>query len=203
MAYTTQQLQQMIATEAQAQGVDPALALAVAQHESSFNPNAYIAKDGSAGLFQLEPATAAEVGVTNALDPVQNIEGGIAYLKKMLTDNNGDVTAALEAYNGGERHVEQGTVSTAAQTYASVVQGLMPKYQSLLAALGFSPALASSSDMPSGDAGGGSISFDTSAVDAGVIALPSFDLSSVPSYVWVGAGLLAAWGVIDFLFGRR
>jgi transglycosylase-like protein with SLT domain len=80
-------------------GVDPALALAVAQRESGLNPNAQSAA-GAQGVMQLEPPTAAQYGVTNPFDPAQNIDGGVHYLSDLLRQY-GDVAKALAAYNWG------------------------------------------------------------------------------------------------------
>jgi soluble lytic murein transglycosylase len=51
------------------------------------------------------PATAAGLGVTNVLDPVQNLNGGAKYLKQQLDRFGGDVTKALAAYNAGPGRV--------------------------------------------------------------------------------------------------
>lgn len=132
---TIQEIQAAIVAAAQRYGVDPALALAVANHESSFNPNA-TGTQGDAGIFQLMPGTAADLGVTNPYDPLQNIQGGVLYLAQLLQQYGGDVATALEAYNGGQGNVNRGTVSAAAQAYPGVVLSLLPTSQSILASLG-------------------------------------------------------------------
>jgi hypothetical protein len=80
-------------------GVDPALVLAVAWQESRFRDLARSQK-GAIGIMQLMPGTASMMGV-DPYDPRQNIHGGVAYLRAMLTQFNGDVRLALAAYNAG------------------------------------------------------------------------------------------------------
>ena len=93
----------LITAEAQRQGVDPNLAIEVANAESGLNPNTSDSSAGAIGLFQLEPATAAQLGV-NPRDVNQNIQGGVAYLRQML-GQFGNVATALAAYNWGPSHV--------------------------------------------------------------------------------------------------
>ena len=73
--------------------------------ESRYNPFA-ISKAGAAGLGQLMPGTAEELGVANRFDPIANLAGAARYLRQML-DRFGVVHLALAAYNAGPGAVER------------------------------------------------------------------------------------------------
>ncbi|MBM3223155.1 MAG: lytic transglycosylase domain-containing protein, partial [Candidatus Tectomicrobia bacterium] len=62
---------QLIATTAYGQGLEPALVKAVIKCESGFNPHAQSPK-GAQGLMQLMPGTQAMLGVSQPFDPQHN-----------------------------------------------------------------------------------------------------------------------------------
>jgi soluble lytic murein transglycosylase-like protein len=86
--------------------IDPALIKAMIRVESRYNHRAQSHR-GAQGLMQLMPRTAAELGVTDILDPEQNIDAGARYYKWLLKRVKGQRDLALAAYNAGIKRVLQ------------------------------------------------------------------------------------------------
>jgi soluble lytic murein transglycosylase-like protein len=101
-----QKIADLVNTLAPAYTVAPRLALAVITVESNFDPNARSHKDAR-GLMQLIPHTATRFRVKNAFDARDNVRGGLAYLRWLLSYYRGDVALAAAAYNAGEGVVDR------------------------------------------------------------------------------------------------
>lgn len=86
--------------------IEPRLALAIATTESNLNAVAVSSKNAQ-GVMQLIPETAQRFNVKNSFDPVQNIKGGLAYLRWLLAYFKGDVALAAAGYNAGEGAVDR------------------------------------------------------------------------------------------------
>jgi soluble lytic murein transglycosylase-like protein len=57
--------------------------------------------------MQLLPATAERFAVSDIWDPVQNISGGLSYLRWLMEYYAGKVRLVLAAYNAGEHAVDR------------------------------------------------------------------------------------------------
>lgn len=126
-----------ISRNASKYGVDPALVRAVIHAESNFNPLARSRK-GANGLMQLMPGTARDMGVKDASNAADNIEGGVKYLAWLLKRFKGDITLATAAYNAGPGAVEKyrGVPPfEETKTYVFRVNILHQRYKTQLASL--------------------------------------------------------------------
>jgi hypothetical protein len=197
----TLSVQQILTSAANSAGIPPALLLAQAKQESGLNPSAYNAKSGATGLLQLEPATAAQLGVSNPLDAQQNAQGGATYLAQ-LYNQFGSWDLALAAYDWGPGNLQNalqkygsnwlsyapaetqnyvssvlsgaGMDATASVTPASIVSGAVQSVQDL-----FTPSDDSGdSNMPDVSTGTPGLNVGTVVLVAGV-ALGAYFLADV------------------------
>ncbi|RKU36642.1 hypothetical protein C6496_12795 [Candidatus Poribacteria bacterium] len=118
--------------------VDVELLLAIIYAESNFNPLA-VSKSGAAGLMQMMPHTARELGlkvpkysnkvkptrnanIDERFNPTKNLHAGLTYYKKLLEKYRGDLTLTLGAYNVGPGRVRvRGPLISRGKRYAKKV----------------------------------------------------------------------------------
>lgn len=100
------EIEALIASAAKKYSLPARLIRAVMRQESGFYPCAVSIK-GAQGLMQLMPATAYQLRVADPFDPVQNVEAGTAFLKRLLDRYRGDLRLALVAYNAGATRADQ------------------------------------------------------------------------------------------------
>jgi soluble lytic murein transglycosylase len=99
----------LVAAEAEANGFPPLLLLALVRQESYFRPDAESSAD-ALGLTQVIPSTADEIAgqlgeadftYVDLFRPNVSLRFGAHYLGSQLVLFDGDIEAALAAYNGG------------------------------------------------------------------------------------------------------
>ena len=97
--------------------LDWRLLAAMGYQESHWNPEA-VSRTGVRGIMMLTQRTADQLGIADRLDPIQSIEGGARYLKRLLRrvperiDSDNRLWLALAAYNIGWGHLEDARVLT-------------------------------------------------------------------------------------------
>ena len=110
-------------------GVDPKLVRAVAWNESGWHQSA-LSPTGAVGLMQIEPYTGDWVSkylagrhldIHNAAD---NVRAGCLLLHHLLKVHNGDVDAALAAYNQGDASIARNGLYDDTRQYQHVIHAL-------------------------------------------------------------------------------
>jgi soluble lytic murein transglycosylase-like protein len=86
--------------------LDVDLLASLVKAESNGNARA-VSRAGAAGLMQLMPATANDLGVQDRFEPNQNVRGGSTYLDELLTRYRDNLALALAAYNAGPAAVDK------------------------------------------------------------------------------------------------
>ncbi|MFC1867198.1 membrane-bound lytic murein transglycosylase MltF [Thermodesulfobacteriota bacterium] len=99
----------IIQKAAEKHGFDWRLIAAMIYQESHFDPQA-TSFTGVKGIMQLTKVTAMELGIKNRHDPVQNIMGGVKYLRNLYNrfEDSQDpdrLLISLASYNVGRGHV--------------------------------------------------------------------------------------------------
>ncbi|MGA7524784.1 MAG: lytic transglycosylase domain-containing protein [Acidobacteriaceae bacterium] len=100
------ELRPMLTKAGAAFDIDTDLLASVIRQESGGHSRA-VSRAGAQGLMQLMPKTASQLGVNNSFAPVQNIDGGTAYLDALLAKYHDDLALALAAYNAGPAAVDR------------------------------------------------------------------------------------------------
>jgi len=126
--YTDSQIHELVRTYSEKYGLDESLIHAMIRVESAGNPNAVSSK-GAAGLMQLMPGTAKDMGVRNIYDPAENIAGGTQFFAKLLDLFEGNVSLALAGYNAGPENVKKhGGIPPFKETQ-NYVRGVIRRWQ--------------------------------------------------------------------------
>jgi hypothetical protein len=89
-----------------ANNLSPALVKAIIKAESNGQRYA-ISPKGAQGMMQLMPFTARRMNVSDPFDPIENIEGGVKYIKELLGTFGGNLIHAVAAYNAGPEAVKK------------------------------------------------------------------------------------------------
>lgn len=118
-------LRQLVAEEAETNGVPAALADAVVTVESQYDPNAE-GSAGEIGLMQIKPDTARLLGFRGPdsalFHPVTNLRWGMRYLAEAQRQSGGTVCGTILKYNAGHGAKEMNPIS---QAYCEKVKALL------------------------------------------------------------------------------
>jgi soluble lytic murein transglycosylase len=91
---------------ARAHNLSPALVRAIMKAESNGQRKA-VSRKGAMGVMQLMPFTSKRLKVSDPFDPIENIEGGVKYIKELLETFEGDLANTIAAYNAGPAAVKK------------------------------------------------------------------------------------------------
>ena len=103
---TAEEMHPLLAQAGMAHRIDEDLLASVVRAESGGQTRA-VSRTGARGLMQLMPGTATQMGVADAFEPGQNVDGGAAYLDRLLVRYHDDIALALAAYNAGPGAVDR------------------------------------------------------------------------------------------------
>ena len=100
------ELQLFIINKCEEHHIDPAVVMSIIDVESDFDADAVGDNGSSTGLMQIQARWHQErmgkFGITDLLDPYQNVTVGIDYLAELVDSYDGNMEKALMAYNAGQ-----------------------------------------------------------------------------------------------------
>ena len=105
-AMSAEAMHPLLAQAGVAHRIDEDLLASVVRAESGGQTHA-VSRTGARGLMQLMPGTASAMGVADAFEPGENVNGGAAYLDRLLLRYHDDLALALAAYNAGPGAVDK------------------------------------------------------------------------------------------------
>jgi LysM repeat protein len=115
-------------------GVSPSLASAIAWQESGFN-NGIVSGANARGVMQMVPGTwdwvNRNLAGANQLNPnsaLDNVRGGVLYLRQLLNDFGGDEASAIAAYYQGEGAVRSRGLFDDTKRYVQNVTALRSRF---------------------------------------------------------------------------
>jgi soluble lytic murein transglycosylase-like protein len=129
---TAEEIQNLVVSKANQYGINPRIALAQMERESSWRQDVifgpFVGAAGERGISQFTPATWQTYGSgphTNAYDPNLALDAWGNYMVDLMGMFDGNYIKALTAYNGGPGHLtnpeKYGPPSQAAQAYARAI----------------------------------------------------------------------------------
>ena len=184
---TSTEISNLIVQTATSYGVDPRLALEVAMKESGLDQTA-VSSAGAIGVFQLMPATAADLGV-DPTDINQNIQGGVQYLAEMISQFGGNVAEALAAYDWGPGNMHSALSAHGAGWMAYAPLETQDYVQTILGNIG-SQYTISMGPLP-GTTGAPS--------QAGFVPNVPASGWTLGTALWIGGAILAGWALFSLL----
>lgn len=115
--------------------VDPTLIAAVIYSESHFHPTS-ASHAGAQGLMQIMPGTGKAIATRigepfgDLFDPETSIRYGTYYIESLIDKYNGDVDAALAAYNGGAGAADRYVITRSDASIPAETAGYIKKVNS-------------------------------------------------------------------------
>lgn len=130
--HLSEELQLHIMTECKKHNISPALIIAMIERESDFRANTIGDNGNSFGLMQIQPkwhkARMDKLGVTDLLDPYQNVTVGIDLVASLFAKYGDNIYMVLMEYNGGlgyaNRMANNGKISDYALTIVARAEEL-------------------------------------------------------------------------------